>query len=320
MRGQTLSSGYISRKIAHSVALYVEKNGGQIDGVLSYPGCALPIFEKAQHLGMRCVLEQTTLYYKHLRSITAAEKLRNPGWASTITLYEDSDERLAELDRELQMADSIIVPSSIIRDSLLKYGCPDDKIRLIPYGFPATREKQYRILQSTKLRLLYVGNLSQIKGLSYMFEAVEQLSDRVSLTIIGSLPGCGGEIVTPYLQRHHYLGTRPHAEILQAMQEHDLLLFPTLCDGYGLVLTEAMSQGTPVVATANCCAADIIRHGHNGWLVPIADTQAIITLLEEILRHPATVAQVGRQALLTASRRPWTMYQQEVADHLSSLR
>ena len=97
------------------------------------------------------------------------------------------------------------------------------------------------------------------------------------------------------------------------MSEHDLLIFPSLFEGFGLVITEAMSQGTPVITTDRTCGPDIIIHGKNGWIVEAGVHQPIKELLERFIENPSILHEVGRNALNTASLRPWMSYEHELA-------
>ncbi len=97
------------------------------------------------------------------------------------------------------------------------------------------------------------------------------------------------------------------------MRAHDVLIFPSLFEGFGQVITEAMAQGTPVITTERTAGPDFIEHGENGWLINACSVEAIKIVLEEIIRCPDRIAEVGKQALETAKKRPWSVYGQELA-------
>ena len=84
------------------------------------------------------------------------------------------------------------------------------------------------------------------------------------------------------LDQHTWIQTLPHDQILQQMKNHDVLLFPTLFDGFGLVISEALSQGIPVITTTNSGGPECIRHGIEGFLVAVRDTSAIIECLDQL--------------------------------------
>jgi glycosyltransferase involved in cell wall biosynthesis len=92
------------------------------------------------------------------------------------------------------------------------------------------------------------------------------------------------------------------------MRHHDVLVFPSLFEGFGLVLTEALSQGLPVIATHHTAAPDLIEHGVHGFLVPIRDAQAIATHLLELHLDRDRLAAMSAACLDRASQLSWHAY------------
>lgn len=133
---------------------------------------------------------------------------------------------------------------------------------------------------------------------------------------IGDIEKC--PILKKKLQKANYIPSLPHDAILKLMAEHDLLIFPSLFEGFGLVITEAMSQGTPVITTERTCGPDIITHGKDGWIVKAGSAQPIRELLEQFISNPMILQEVGRNALKTASSRPWPCYEQELATSVNT--
>ena len=98
------------------------------------------------------------------------------------------------------------------------------------------------------------------------------------------------------------------------MREHDVLVFPSLFEGFGLVITEAMSQGTPVITTDRTAGPDLITHGENGWLIKAGSTEDLQQAIEALIGKPDVIAANGRAAMETAKKRPWEKYGQELSD------
>jgi len=116
------------------------------------------------------------------------------------------------------------------------------------------------------------------------------------------------------LSKHRWIASLPHAGVLKIMREQDVLIFPSLFEGFGMVITEAMSQGTPVITTDRTAGPDIITHGENGWLVDAGSTDALVEAIEELLLHPENIAKAGKAAMEAARSRPWEIYGQELCD------
>lgn len=318
-KGLLLNGSSINKILAYDVAKYLHKKNNSINGVFGYPFGSEPIFVEAKKCGIKCIYEQTTAYYKSLKQITSKEKFENRNWADSISIYEEPQVVLDKLDRELEMADFVIVASSYIKETLIEGGIAKEKVKIIPYGFPKVNPKKYRtISKGDRIKLLFAGNLSQLKGLSYLSDAIKGLEEYVELTLIGS---CSekNEQIQNFIRLHKYLGVLSHADLLNEMHKHDVFVFPSLCDGWGMVVSEAMSQGTPVIATMNSCGPDIIKNNENGWLVPIRDSNSIREILQDIIADPYLIKKMGEKAVKTAESRPWTDYEDEVSSFLKGI-
>ena len=103
----------------------------------------------------------------------------------------------------------------------------------------------HRSRHGGKLRVLYVGALTQRKGLSYLLDAIKKVEGNIDFTIIGSKVGeC--ELLREPLQRYNWIPTAPNSAVLEAMRNQDVLILPTLVEGFALVILEAMSQGMKI--------------------------------------------------------------------------
>jgi glycosyltransferase involved in cell wall biosynthesis len=162
-----------------------------------------------------------------------------------------------------------------------------------------------------------VGGLSQRKGLSYLFEAVQGLEEQVALTVVGNKVVANCDALNAALQYHTWIPSLPHEGILDCMRAHDILVFPSLFEGFGLVITEAMSQGTPVITTNRTAGPDLITPGLDGWLVEPSSSAAIKKVFSNILEKPELLKQFGQAAQFKASTRPWSVYGDELAQSLT---
>lgn len=319
-KGEKLTGSFINKQLTKSVANYVKRNWKTIDGVYGYPFGSYEIFCEAKRHNVECIYELTTIYYKELKEITSIEKKINPQYSSTISIYEESDEVLKKIDMELNLADKIVVSSSYIKDSLLKYGFPEKKIKIIPYGFPHISLKNYTYDGQRKLKVLFAGGMSQIKGLSYMFKAIDFFQDKVILTLVGSITDRNNQELQTQINKYRYLGTLSHERLLYEMRENDVFLFPSLCDGFGLVITESMSQGTPVIASKNSAGRDLIKNNYNGWLIPGASSTSICEVLKQIIENPYLIELNGRNAMKMAENNQWLKYEKNIADFISEIK
>ncbi|HSI68647.1 MAG TPA: glycosyltransferase family 4 protein, partial [Gillisia sp.] len=171
----------------------------------------------------------------------------------------------------------------------------------------------YTSVSRNKLKLLFVGGLSQRKGIAELFNSIEALKPYVNLTVVGKKPTNSCAILNENLSRHRWFPTLPHSDILKLMKAHDVLLFPSLFEGFGLVITEAMSQGTPVITTDRTAGPDLIINAENGWLVEAGSAMALQNSIENLLLRPSLIATTGKEAMETARLRPWKVYGRELS-------
>lgn len=288
--------------------------------VYAYEDGAVSSFRRANALGLQCFYDLPTGYWRAARRLLEGEKQRWPAWASTMTGLNDSDEKLALKDEELKLANRIFVASTFVANTLKEYPGVLPPVSIIPYGFPSVGlKREYSARKDgQKLKLLFVGKLSQQKGLADLFAAVDALGHWVELTLVGHKGSADCPALDAALAKHRWYPTLPHTSVLELMRAHDVLLFPSLFDGFGLVITEAMSQGTPVITTDRSAGPDLIEHGHHGWLIEAGSPPAIQEAIEHLLAHPALVGKAGNEAWEKARSRPWDMYSEELSGAIRS--
>ena len=280
--------------------------------VYAYEDAALQSFQAATERGFFRVYDLPIGYWRAAQRILAEEKEREPEWAPTLTGVNDSDEKLARKDTELQLAQRVVVASTFTQKTLAEAPL-EARIDIIPYGAPAPISPEIRKAVGP-LKVLFVGSLGQRKGLSYLLRSVEMLKSSVELTLIGrkTAPDC------PPLDaatcKYRWIPSLHHTGVLREMHGHDLLVFPSLFEGFGLVILEAMAQGTPVITTDHTCGPDIIEDGTDGFIVPIRSAEAIAQRLELLSSDPARLMAMKFAARRKAELHPWRIYRQRLVE------
>lgn len=282
-----------------------------------YEDGASTSFARAERLGIIRHYDLPIGYWRAKKSILRKEAEKNPIWGSTIPSLHDSREKRERKDRELALADHVFVASSFTRRTLEKASLGDTPVSVIPYGAPEPAAQNRSYSRSGTLKVLFVGGLSQRKGISYLFDAVDRFGNDVQLTVVGR-PRRTCPPLERALDRHVWYPSMPHGEVLQLMARNDVLVFPTLFEGFGLVLTEALSRGTPIIATDACAAPDLITDGEEGFLVPTGSSEAIEQALARLVADRELLVHMGRAAHAAAARLTWRSYASEVTRHMES--
>lgn len=287
-----------------------------IDAVYAYEDEALLSFRRAKQLGIQCLYDLPIGYWRAARRLMQHALDTRPEWAPTLTAFKDSAAKLSNKDEELRLADRIFVASSFTANTLKEYqGGQLAPVHVVPYAFPdVTGGRDYNTSGRSPLKLLFVGGLSQRKGIADLFDAVDRIGNRVELTVVGRKTGGSCPALDAALAKHRWIETMPHAQVLKTMREHDVLVFPSLFEGFGLVITEAMAQGTPVITTDRTAGPDVITNGHDGWFTAAGSVDELQASIEKLLLKPALIADAGKAAIHTASKRNWQVYGKELAD------
>jgi alpha-maltose-1-phosphate synthase len=269
-------------------------------------------FAAARALGKRTLYDLPIGYWRAAHTLLREEAERQPAWAATLPTLRDSPAKTARKDAELATADLVLCASSFTRDTLRQAPAFHAPVAVIPYGapeLPADLPARAPRPAGAPLRALFVGSLGQRKGLSYLFAAARRLGPAgLALTVVGRPPALPCPALDAELARVRWLPTLSHRGILEEMARHDVFVFPSLFEGFGLVLLEAMACGLPLLATPHTAAPDLITDGREGFIVPIREAEALAERLERWQRDPALCATMGEAARRRAATFTWPSY------------
>ncbi len=160
--------------------------------------------------------------------------------------------------------------------------------------------------------VLTVGYLIERKGLRELVAAVGRLragGRRVDLAVVGDGPlrdALAAQAEADGVSAAvHFLGRVPHERVLALMARADLFALPSWDEAFGLVYTEAMAQGTPVIAGKGEGPEDFIDDHVSGYLAPVRDAGALAGIIAEVLDDPAAAAAVGAAGRAAALALSW---------------
>ena len=290
-----------------------KESTGSLRAVYAYEDGAAATFAAARERGLACLYDLPIGYWRAAQRIYREEAERVPEWAATIEGARDSDEKLARKECEIASADLVIVASQFTAETLREADHLRARVEIIPYGAPPVVDGSREPVRSGRLRAIFVGALTQRKGLSYALEAVRRLGDRVELTLVGAHPAAPCAVLDDALRQHRWFPDLSSADVLREMRRHDVLIFPSLCEGFGLVILEALACGLPVIATTHTGAPDVLTEGIDGFIVPIRSADAIAEKLEWLLASPARLAAMKDAATVKARGLTWERYRASIA-------
>jgi len=304
------------------VAAKIEKK--EIDIIHTYEHCAYFTLESAKKKGIYTIYEQLSQHHSFFTSIVNQQLALYPELQTddvNLLINQKAVRRNQRRDEELKLADVILCNSSFTKSTLVNAGIDEKKIKVIPLAFPKPTEKIKLKDKNASVKFLYAGNQSLRKGLHLLYKAWTECNfknEDAELWLIGKME-------LPESLRNDLPGktiiknTIPHDELLKLYREADVFVLPTLADGFGMVITESMSQGTPVITTDHSAGPDLIENGKNGWVIPAGDLAALVSLMKSIVNDSKNLNNISAAALKTATQWQWTDYRSLLRSTIQNL-
>ena len=216
------------------------------------------------------------------------------------------DQQMHAEKEAIERADLVIVPSDFVKINAIELA-PKAKCILIPFGFPEVGSKNSLLDTRKELRILFVGNVDERKGIPTLVEALKLMPHlKCEVRILGRL----GSLENNFFQhdkRIHYLGFRNPKDYYQWA---DVFVFPTWCEGSAKVIYEAMSSGLAVITTHS--AGSLITHNTDGVLMEAGNSSTLKSILLRFSENPEIIRDLGEAAMITAQKRPWNKYTEDI--------
>lgn len=303
-----------NRRFDQIVAREIERQ--RPAAIVCYDTCALEAFRAARRLGIRCVLDQSLGHRNTMVQLMREEAERHPDFADT--LPTDLPEWfLHECHEEAVLADFILAGSDYVRETMVAHRVEASRIVTIPYGADPACFKPVERIEDGKLRVLFVGHLSQRKGIKYLLEAVKRLAlPQLELTLVGGIIG-SGKGLGRYRDWFRHIPAVSHRQVHEYFQQADLFVYPSLHEGSAIAIYEALACGLPVITTRN--SGSVIRDGNEGFLVPTREVEALMEKLLLLYQRPELRREMARNAYWRGCQFTWSGYRKRVSDLLQGI-
>ena len=209
-----------------------------------------------------------------------------------------------------EQAALVVCPSRVVADDCARHGLDPARVRVVPWGVapgrvsPAAAEAA-RLRHGLPARFaLWVGTLEPRKNLDRLVAAVGRVPG-LPLAVVGPAGWNldGRDVLAPLGDRAHRLGPVDDAELAALYRAATVFVFPSLLEGFGLPVLEAMAQGTPVVTSAGTATAEAA--GEAAVLVDPLDVDDLAAAVTSVLEDPALARRLSEQGLRRVGERSW---------------
>ncbi len=289
---------------------------GSDTAVLGVAAAARETLRRARELGIRSFLDYPIVHHRTLLELTREEAARAPMFADTLPSPEMLKSMATALDEEISLAERILSLSSFTTRSFLQAGIERERIIEIPPGVDTKRFRPGPRGQDGTFRILFVGQVTQRKGLSDLLDAFRLIGlPEAELVIAGALQGDLHQWKEQPGVR--YVPAMTQAALPPLYQSADVYVMPSIAEGSCLTALEAMACGLPVIVSENTGTGDLITDGENGYVVPIRDSASIARRLGELHADPGSRHAIGAAARRRSEQLTWDVYGRRVAEALA---
>jgi len=198
-------------------------------------------------------------------------------------------------------ADLVTIPGQILRQEMLQYGFKSDQVLVLPHS---TDLERFSVMAPEKSRYdcIFVGRLAELKRVDIILQAWEQIlktHPHARFCIVGDGP------LEQKLQRQaEQLGIADAVDftgytenVADYMKKSKIIIIASRCEGFPLVLVEAMCCGLVPICTPVGSIPDIITDGHNGLFFPLNDVSALTENIRNLLKNPELYQQLRNNVL-----------------------
>lgn len=217
------------------------------------------------------------------------------------------DERVVRIF--LQQSSLILTNSEFTRQKVLSLGINPRKVTSVYCGYDgglSIRSAESSASGKSQQRILFVGQCAEYKGIEFLLRAMPMISGQVALDIVGDttaeldyfiklqhvVTALGLESQVTF---HGHVSDK--AMLAQFYQRANVFVLPSLVEGFGIVLLDAMSFGLPIVATWVGAIPELVQDGVNGLLVPPADPATLAAAIDKLLASPELRRKYGENGL-----------------------
>jgi len=292
----------------HVVARRIEKLAGQIDIIHTWPLGALETLKTAAKLGIPTVLERCNAHTGFAMEVVQRECDRLGVVLPPDHEHAYNEEKLHREEEEYRLATRLLCPSDFVVKTFLDKGYPREQLARHIYGYD---EKVYYPSDEPRdpkrgLTMISVGVCAVRKGLHYALEAWLRSPASKDGTFL-----IAGEFLPAYQEKLASMLAHPSVKVLghrndvpELMRKSDILVLPSIEEGFGLVIAEAMGSGCVPLASDAC--TEICSHMKTGLMHRVGDVDALTQHITMLHEDRGLLQRLRAESLRTAPEVTWT--------------
>ena len=234
------------------------------------------------------------------------------------------DPRIVEKElAEYKLADAIFTPSTFAMRTFVEQGIPESRLAYAPYGVDLTNFQPVAEPDPDRFDVLFVGIVHVRKGIRFLLSAFRNIDHpNKHLTLVGRVE----DDIRPWIEREirdlpvTLTGRMPQDALKEHMSRAHVMVLPSVEDGFGMVISQAMACACPVIASDQTGGPDVIDDNVEGFIFKSGDVEALTHYLRLIAKDPGLrtrLSVAARSRVVKAGG--WDDYGETVYAHLERM-
>jgi glycosyltransferase involved in cell wall biosynthesis len=287
----------------------------QFDLFVGWSNYSLRTMDWVKKIGAKAIIESGSSHIIEQKKILESECEK---WG--VSLQPIYPKTISKMCAEYSAADYIMTLSEYSRQSFIRQGIMSNKVLMVPCGIDVDfflSETDCKI--KNKFRVIVVGLLCLRKGIQYLLQAWNQLNlpvDKAELVLVGCIQSDFELVLKNFKLRKNiiFYGSTDRAGLKKLYNNSSIFVLPSVEDGFGMVLGEAMACGLPVICTENVGAAEMVKNNKNGFVVPAASSQALAEKILWCYQNQDTLVYMGKDAKEWVKNWSWDNYGKNIIE------
>ncbi|MFA5306226.1 MAG: glycosyltransferase family 4 protein [Candidatus Babeliales bacterium] len=275
----------------------------------------------ARRIGAKIIIESGSCHILEQQRILQEEYQR---WG--LTCAPIHSRTVAKMCNEYQKADYIMTLSSFAQRSFIAHGIAHKRVLMVPCGVDVEyflHDKPKRAASQPRFRVIFVGLISLRKGVQYLLDAWNKLKlpKDSELLLVGTMTKDFASIIS----RLHipanvtFTGPVDRPTLRTLYQEASLFVLPSLEDGFGMVIGEAMASGLPVICSSTSAGPELITDGTHGFIYNAYNSKELAEKIDWCYRHKDEIATMGKQGQQRICSFSWDIYGNNIYQSYTNL-
>lgn len=264
----------------------------------------------ARRMGAKIVVESGSCHIREQQRILQEEYQR---WGLTHAAIHSRT--IAKMCNEYEYADYIMTLSSFAQRSFIAHGIAGNKVLMIPCGVDVEYFLHNRTTDAAsqpKFRAIFVGLISLRKGVQYLLAAWNKLNlpKDCELILVGTITKDFASIISRLNipSNVRFTGPVDRSTLRTLYQQASLFVLPSLEDGFGMVIGEAMASGLPVICSTTSAGPELITNGIHGFIYNAYNSDELAEKIDWCYCHKDEIANMGKNGQQRIRSFSWDIY------------